>query len=361
MTTAERGSPEGQRTTSRFFAEPMREYVLQCLGRPVSVLQAGCVAPLRELGIAELTEGGFEISVTAVDGDQPLSRRVLLDTRSAYDDVISGDLRTVAIPQRAFDVVYCAALLERISHVELVLDRLIGALKPGGLLFVRTADRYSAAALLDRVLPEPARRAVWTRFRPGIPGPFPAVYERTVSEEGIASYALMRGLVIAARGSELTRPDHPAGLSSSVRITCAAIARLSRGRYDDSHDELLYVIRKPLDRFARVVLARGAADPPRRRRAWTHSHHPGGRPPVPPDAHPMAPPSYRARLSPGSCQRSWPRGQRGPRARTSSANSSCSPPARSRRSSAISPPPTARRSPRGASSPTEPPGCFPSR
>jgi SAM-dependent methyltransferase len=268
MTTAERGSPDDQQTASRFFAEPMREYVLQCLGRPVSVLQAGCLAPLRELGIAELAQGGFEISVTAIDGDQPLARRVLLDAHGVYDDVITGDLRTVSIPQRAFDVVYCAALLERVRHVELVLDRLIGALKPGGLLFVRTADRYTATALLDRVLPGPARRAVWSRFRPGIPGPFPAVYEKTVSEEGITSYALMRGLVIAARGSELTRPDQPPGLSSSVRITCAAIARLSRGRYDDSHDELLYVIRKPLDRFARVVLARGVAGTPRRRRAW---------------------------------------------------------------------------------------------
>ena len=259
MTTAERGSPDMERTASRFFAEPMREYVLQCLGRPVSVLQAGCLAPLRELGIAELAQGGFEVSVTAVDGDHPLARQVLLDAHSAYDDVITGDLRTVPIPQRAFDVVYCAALLERVSHVELVLDRLTSALKPGGLLFVRTADRYSATALLDRMLPGPARRAVWSRFRPGIPGPFPAVYEKAVSEEGIASYALMRGLVIAARASELTRPDQPPGLSSSVRFTCAAIARLSRGRYDDSHDELLYVIRKPLDRFARVVLARGVA------------------------------------------------------------------------------------------------------
>src|SRR6202035_3998236 len=80
------------------------------------------------------------------------------------------------------------------------------------------------------------------------------VYEKAVCDEGIASYALMRGLVIAARGSDLTRPDRPAGLSSSVRITCAAISGLSGALFDDSHDELLYVIRKPLDRFARVVL-----------------------------------------------------------------------------------------------------------
>ena len=158
---------------------------------------------------------------------------MLRDTQSAYDDVITGDLRTVPIPQRAYDVVYCALLLERVQHVELVLDRLTSALKPGGLLLVRTGDRYSAAALLDRLLPRVIRRAVWSRFRPGVPGPFNPVYEKAVCDEGIASYALMRGLVIAARGSELSRPDHPAGLSSSVRITCAAIARLSGGRFAD--------------------------------------------------------------------------------------------------------------------------------
>lgn len=253
MTTAERGSPGSHRTAGRFFAQPVRDYALQGLGRPVSVLQAGCLAPLGELALDELAQGGFEVSVTAVDTDQPLARRVLCDARGTYDHVITGDLRTVPVPERAYDVVYCAALLERVRHVELVLDRLTSALKPGGLLLIRLGDRYTATALLDRMLPGPARRAVWSRFRAGAPGPFPVVYEKTVSEEGIASYALMRGLVIAARTSELTRPDRPAGLSWSLRITCATISRLTRGRFDDSHDELLYVIRKPLDRFARLV------------------------------------------------------------------------------------------------------------
>jgi SAM-dependent methyltransferase len=253
MTTAERRTPGTQATINRFFAEPLRDYLLQSLGKPVGLLQAGCLAPLRELGIGELAEGGLEIAVTAVDDDNPLARRVLRDTRSAYDDVITGDLRTVPIPQRAYDVVYCALLLERVQHVELVLDRLVSALKPGGLLLLRTGDRRSSAALLDRLLPAPARRFVWSRFRPGVPGPFRPVYEKAVCDEGIASYLLLRGLVIAARSTELTRPARPAGLSSSMRITCAAISWLTRGRFTNGHDELLYVIRKPLDRFARVI------------------------------------------------------------------------------------------------------------
>jgi len=251
MTTAERGTPNTQRSVNRFFAEPLRDYVLQSLGHPISLLQAGCLAPLRELGIAELTEGGFEISVSVLDDDNPVARRALKEAQSAYDDVITGDLRSAPIPQRNYDVVYCALLLERVHHVELVLDRLVSALKPGGLLLLRTGDRNCAAALLDRLLPGPARAALWSRFRPGLPGPFRPVYEKAVCDDGIASYALLRGLVIATRSAELSRPDQPAGLSSSVRIICAAIAWLTRST--DSHDELLYVIRKPMDRFARVV------------------------------------------------------------------------------------------------------------
>jgi len=253
MTTAERGAPGTQRTVNRFFAEPLRDYVLQSLGRPVSLLQAGCLAPLRELGIPELTEGGFEISVSVVDDDNPVARRALRGSESAYDAVITGDLRSAPIPQRTYDVVYCAQLLERVHHVELVLDRLVSALKPGGLLLLRTGDRNSSAALLDRMLPGPVRGFLWSRFHPGVPGPFRPVYEKAVCDDGIASYALLRGLVIASRSADLTRPDHPAGLSSSVRITCAAIAWFSRGRRTNRHDELLYVIRKPTDRFARVV------------------------------------------------------------------------------------------------------------
>ncbi|HEX4833195.1 MAG TPA: methyltransferase domain-containing protein [Trebonia sp.] len=253
MTTVGGDAPAARASTGRFFAEPLREYVQAGPGRQVCVLQAGCLAPLRELGLGELAEAGYEVSVSVADADEPLPRAVLDQVRDAYDDVITGDLRTVPLPPRGFDVVYCGRLIERVPNVELVLDRLVSALRPGGLLFIRTADRDSARARLDRLLPGEARAAIWRRFHPGVPGPFPAVYEEAASERGIASYALLRGLVIAQRSAELTAPGGPGRLASAVRLACAAISRLSRGRYDDGHDELLYVIRKPEDRSARVV------------------------------------------------------------------------------------------------------------
>ena len=243
-----------QDAANPFFADPLSTYVTQgAPGDQVNVLQAGCLAPLRELGIRSLADKGFRISVTVADEDTPLTRQVLDATSETYDGFITGDLRTVGIPQRAFDIVYCGSLLERVNHVELVLDHLVGALKPGGLLLIRMSDRRAASALLDRKLPNLVRRRLWRGLHPGTPGPFPVVYEKAVSKQGIHSFTLMRGLVVAQQTAEPTLQANPARLSSTVRGACAVISRLTGGRFENGHDELLYVIRKPQDPFARVV------------------------------------------------------------------------------------------------------------
>jgi hypothetical protein len=50
-----------------------------------------------------------------------------------------------------------------------------------------------------------------------------------------------------------TWPDAPGRLDRTVTSACRLICRLTRGRLTDAHDEVLYVIRKPEDHFARVV------------------------------------------------------------------------------------------------------------
>ena len=169
-------------------------------------------------------------------------------------EVTVGDLRAIPLPPRSFDVVHCSLLLDRISHTQLVLDRLAAALKPGGLLLLRIRDRDCAAGVLDRRLPGLVRRALWARLYPGQPGPFPAVYEPTASGRGIVAYTLMRGLVITQRKTARTLPHQPERLVRILSVSRGLIALLSRGRVTDAHDEMLFVIRKPEDRFARVVL-----------------------------------------------------------------------------------------------------------
>jgi SAM-dependent methyltransferase len=244
-------SPGEAQPGDDLFARYTRGLVAERAGQPVEILQAGCTTAGTDLGVAALRAAGAEIVVTLIDDDQPVTRAAAAADESMAECVL-GDLRTVPLPQRSHDIVLCALLVHRIRHTELVLDRLVGTLRPGGLLLLRFADRDSAAGFLDRVLPTVARRLAWRRRHPGQPGPYPAVYERLSSAKGMQSYVPMRGLVIAerralgGRGGTLATP-------AVVRAAQALVARLSRGRLTDAHEELLYVLRKPEDRFARVL------------------------------------------------------------------------------------------------------------
>jgi hypothetical protein len=149
--------------------------------------------------------------------------------------------------------VLSAFLLDRVRNAEVVLDRLTAAIKPGGLLFLCVRDRDCAAGFLDRVLPQAARRLAWRTRRPGQPGPHPAIYEPLSSAQGVQAYAQLRGLVIAERqllGGLAGRPPRaPHGFLAVEQL----VSWLSRGRLTAAHEELLYVLRKPEDRFARVL------------------------------------------------------------------------------------------------------------
>ena len=220
-------------------------------GRQITALLAGAVTAAGDLGLAELRRGGADVSVGLVDDDQPVTRAAVASHPTLARCTL-GDLRSAALPQRSFDIVACTLLLDRIEHAELVLDRMVSALKPGGLLLLQVRDRDCAASFLDRTLPDWLRSAIWRRHRPGRPGPHRAVYERLSTARGIRSYALLRGLVIAEWQplGGLAGGLHPAprGYLAAQQI----VARFS-GRLTAGHEELLYVLRKPENRYARLL------------------------------------------------------------------------------------------------------------
>jgi SAM-dependent methyltransferase len=233
------------------FARYTRGYVTGRAGQQIMILQAGCTTADGDLGVAGLQAAGADVTVSLIDDDQPATRAAL-SMNEGQAGCVQGDLRTVPLPPRSYDIVLCALLLQRIEHAELVLDRLVAAIRPGGLLLLRFSDRDSAAGFLDRVLPAVARRVVWRRRRPGQPGPYPAVYERLSSVRGVQAYALMRELVIAERhalGGRAGGLAEPRGFLAAQKL----MAWLSRRRLTAEHEQLLYVLRKPEDRFARIL------------------------------------------------------------------------------------------------------------
>jgi Methyltransferase domain len=233
------------------FTRYTRDYVTGRDEQQVTVLLAGCTTADGDLGVGALRAEGADVVVSLIDDDQPVTRAAV-SMHASLDECVQGDLRSVPLPPRSHDIVLCALLLQRIENAELVLDRLVATIRPGGLLLLRFRDGGSAAGFLDRVLPTVARRVIWRKRRPGQPGPYPAVYERLSSVRGIQAYVLMRELVIAERqalGGTAGALANPPGFLALQKL----IAWLSRGRLTAAHEDLLYVVRKPEDRFARIV------------------------------------------------------------------------------------------------------------
>ena len=234
------------------FTRTVHQYASGRFGRQISMLIAGAATAPGDLGADNLRENGADISVSLIDDGQPVTRAAVA-TQARLRPCALGDLRAAALHPRSYDIVQCVRLLDRISHAELVLDRLVAATKPGGLLLLQISDRDCAAGFLDRVLPNLSRRQLWRNRQPGRPGPYPAVYEPLTSVRGVYDYARLRGLVIAERQVRGAQAGSHRGTPRWYLAVQRLVARLSRGRLTNAHEEVLYVLRKPEYRFARLL------------------------------------------------------------------------------------------------------------
>ena len=243
-----RGWPVQADTDGEPFTRFAAEYAAHHRDRPISILQAGCTTVGSELDLAEIRASGADLVISQADDDCPAAREAA-ESRPELHSATLTELRQLPIAPRSLDIVLCSMLLHRIGNAELVLSRLVGGLRPGGLLMLRTADRQSATGALDRLLPQFARVLAWRIARPGQPGPFPARYEPITSARGVEAFVSRHGLVIAHRQARRAVSGRmPAG--PAVRWL---VGLLSGGRFSGGHDELHYVIRKPEDPFARVL------------------------------------------------------------------------------------------------------------
>jgi SAM-dependent methyltransferase len=225
------------------------KHAAQRPGRAVAVLQAGCTTADRDLDLTALTARGHEVDICYIDDESPVTR-VAVTRLPDVAGAALGDLRLAVLKPRSFDIVHCSLLLHRISHAEVVLGRLVASLRPGGLLMLCITDTESAAGFLDRRMPYFLRSMAWRASRPGLPGPHPAIYEPVASRRGVEAFLSRHGLIVAHRDQH-SSPDW--ARHGRPWLAARLVNRVSRGRLRCDHDELRYVVRKPEDRFARVL------------------------------------------------------------------------------------------------------------
>jgi SAM-dependent methyltransferase len=235
--------------TAGVFTSFALEHAARLPGRAIAVLQAGCTTADQDLDLTALRARGHDVDICYIDDESPVTRAAAAG-RADLAAAELGDLRLVVLRPRTFDIVHCSLLLHRISHADVVLGRLVASLRPGGLLLLRITDTDSAVGFLDRRMPDVLRGLAWRASWPGQPGPHPAIYEPVASARGIEVFLSRHGLTVAHRdqgASPVPVGDGRAGLAARL------VSRLSRGRLSCDHDELRYVVRRPVDRFARVL------------------------------------------------------------------------------------------------------------
>lgn len=216
-------------------------------GRSLEILEAGCGARW------PIDLSGVDYVLTGVDSNPDA-----LDSRkhSSKDlhESIHGDLQEVDLPRDRYDVIYSSFVLEHVRGAETILDRFIGWLRPGGLLIIRIPDRDSVHGLVSRLTPfwfhVLYKKYVARDASVGKPGggPFPTYHERVVSLAGIREYCRARGLrILEERGQAYSLGSWRTGRLIE-RAATRLIAGLSAGRLAARHNNLTYILEKPLTR-----------------------------------------------------------------------------------------------------------------
>lgn len=182
------------RFDTELFEHRIREYAASRPGQ-IRILEAGCGRQW------SLDLAGVSFHITGIDLNADAMRMRIAETGD-LDTAIVGDLRVTSLPAGSYDIVFSSFVLEHIAGAEQVLDRLIPAIRPGGLLLLRIPDRDSVYGFITRHSPYWLRvqykRRIKGAKRAGTAGrgPFPPVYDRVVSWRGITAYCRKHNLEI---------------------------------------------------------------------------------------------------------------------------------------------------------------------
>jgi len=232
--------------------QAMLSDVVRIQGRsaPLRVLVAGAGWAL-DVDDVELTVSGVREAQhdPAVLHNIDLTEPTVIDLTDRDHDTDPAELHLLAdapLPEHAFDVVYSGAVLEHVHDAERLLDRLVRATRPGGILLLLIPERESVAGLLARRAPH-RLHTMLRRYVPssGVADPCPAVFDPVLSRRGMRRFAASRGLSVEAEWAERATPARFGALGTAVDLGLHGVAMLSLGRLTATYDQLVYVLRTP--------------------------------------------------------------------------------------------------------------------
>ncbi|WP_435105041.1 class I SAM-dependent methyltransferase [Arhodomonas sp. AD133] len=209
----------------------------------MKILEAGCGRRwLLDLDDLKYTLVGIDVDEDAL--------KIRMDETKDLDDAMVGDLRVIDIPDEEYYVIFCSFVLEHIDGVQEVLSNFVRWVKSDGLIIIRVPDRRSVFGFVTRHTPlwfhVLYRRLLDGRNQSGVPGygPYPTVYDKVLSPEGIREFCLVNDLDILGEYGMATFLTKQTAGARVERAAARLIGTLSMGRLAASHSGLTYVIRK---------------------------------------------------------------------------------------------------------------------
>lgn len=213
-------------------------------GGPVRILDAGCGR------MWTWNLDGIQMHLTGVDVDAD-ALRLRVQQQGDLDEAIVGDLLTVPLPDAAYDIVHSAFVLEHVHGAEGALDRMVAALRPGGLMVLKIPDGRSMYGFLARRTPHRLhvlyKRKIRRKPLAGTPGhgPYPVVYDAVISGTGILAWARKHELEVLTVVGDNGHLRFFGGLAPVVDIGLRGAAVLSFGHLTARHANLAFAFRKP--------------------------------------------------------------------------------------------------------------------
>jgi SAM-dependent methyltransferase len=226
----------------RMIAEALTDLAVD--GVALRVLEAGC-GQQWPIDVAR-----YQLHITGIDLDAE-AMRIRRQRHNDLDVEIVGDLRSVDLPQAAFDVVYCSFVLEHIDGAEQVLDRLVAATRPGGRVILRIPDGKTIYGFIVRHTPFRAhvlyRRIIGREPNAGKPGhaPYRTYYDPVVSLPGIREYARANDLRIVALFGSNQYLKTFGRARRLVKWLVGTAGKLTGGRLRGTHNNLVVVLERP--------------------------------------------------------------------------------------------------------------------
>lgn len=211
---------------------------------PIEILEAGC----GQRWLLRLEEKKFRL--VGIDLDKE-AMEIRMNVKKDLDEAIHADLRTVSLGGRKFDVIYSAFVLEHIEGAESVLERMVGWLKPGGIIVIEIPDPATVKGWVTKVTPHWFHvfyyRRILNKSTAGLPGygPYRTIYDPIVSRQGIHGFCARLGLRVEREYA--FRTDGPSNKLKrlAVDIATTTVHLLSFGFLLNDHADLLMVLRKP--------------------------------------------------------------------------------------------------------------------